>query len=67
MYPSNSTAQQPTNQPVVLTPAMIQLAKQLQNDPEKAKHFLIKAGLLNPQGQLAKEYTACSVTTSSHP
>lgn len=59
MNASNSTTQQPAKQPVALTPAMIQLAKQLQNDPEQAKRFLIKAGLLNPQGQLAKEYTAC--------
>ncbi len=43
---------------VALTDGMIQYAEQVKGDKRRATAFLKKAGMLNQNGKLAKEYAA---------
>ena len=58
MQRTNRPEEQTKRKAVALTEGMIQYAEQVKGDKRRATAFLKKAGLLNEDGKLAKEYAA---------
>ncbi|MBE0509029.1 MAG: hypothetical protein IBX50_20315 [Marinospirillum sp.] len=58
MHTERITAEPFKRKAVALTDEMIQYAQSLQSDKQRAIDFLKRAGILNKEGKLAKEYAA---------
>jgi hypothetical protein len=58
MQSDKRSEEQTKHKAVALTDGMIHYAEQVKGDKRRATAFLKKAGLLNKEGKLAKEYAA---------